>query len=128
MYFNKNFFIQKSKEKNANFDTYVINDGEHYGEILSVEYKPEKDRVHVRIKVDDEVRTFRTSIHPGDFQAEPYCNIIEPFYDDNGNVDLSSIKNYNVIFKTESNFSKQGKAFSNITSFEYQYDDESADV
>ncbi|MGN0606320.1 MAG: hypothetical protein ACI4JM_07340 [Oscillospiraceae bacterium] len=127
MNFSRSFVAKKAEEKNANFDTYVIKNGEHTGELLSVEYIPDRDRVLVRIKSDDEVRTFRTSIHPGDFQAEPYCNIIEPFYDDNGEVDLSSIKNYNVIFTTESNISKQGKEFSNITSFEYQYD-ESADM
>ena len=100
MKLNKNFIAEMAQERMSGLCTYCIRDNKHTGTVQSVEYNHDKGRVYIKIKPDDEVMTYITSVHPGDFFSDPLCKVLEPFYDDNGEVDLETIKDLRVTFET----------------------------
>ena len=124
MKLNKDFIAEKAQERKLDLCTYCIRDDNHTGIVKSVKYNQINGRIYIKIKPDDEVMTYITSVHPGDFFSEPFCKVLEPFYDDNGEVDLESIRDYKVTFETITKTSDSGKKFSNIIKFDYIFKDE----
>lgn len=116
---------KKAKEKNNRLGTYHIPNGTHTGTIKLVEYNDEKDRVYLTIDTNGTI--YKSSADLADYNESPLSNIIEPFVDDNEEVDFSEIKDYEVKFTTKTNTSKDGHDFSNITDFEYLYSDSEND-
>lgn len=75
------------------------------------------------IKPDDEFMLYRPSIDLADFYTESLCRVFEPFYDDAGNLDLDDISNSRIVFETTTNTNKDEVKFSNITAFDYIFEE-----
>lgn len=109
-------------EKENRLGTYCIENGSHEGIIQSMEYNEKTERVYLRIKLTDGT-VYKNSSELADYANKPLFNVIDPFIDENEEIDFSKIKNYNVTFTTKTSTSKDGHKFSNIKDFEYLYDD-----
>lgn len=109
-------------EKANRLGTYCIENGSHEGIIQSMEYNERTERVYLRIKLTDGT-VYKNSSELADYANKPLFNVIDPFIDENEEIDFSKIKNYNVTFTTKTSTSKDGHKFSNIKDFEYLYDD-----
>jgi len=115
---------KKAAEKAKKIGTYHIEDGIHEGILMSVEYN---DRVYLKFELQDGT-IFKCSTDIADYNEEPLYNIIDPFVDDNEEIDFAEIQDVEVKIETETNESADGKQFSNITSFSYtNYGDETDD-
>ena len=99
-----------------------IKDGTHEGVVQSVEYNEETNRVYLKIKLTD-CTLYKNSVELADYASKPMFKVIEPFVDENEEIDFSDIKNYDVTFTTKTSTSKDGHKFSNIKDFEYLYSD-----
>ena len=118
---------ENAAEKAKKLGTYHIEDGIHEGILMSVEYNEDNDRVYLKFELQDGT-IFKCSTDIADYNEEPLYNIIDPFVDDNGEIDLNEIKDVDVRIETETNDAADGKQFSNITSFSYtDYGDETDD-
>lgn len=118
---------KKAAEKAKKLGTYHIEDGVHEGILMSVEYNEENERVYLKFELNDGT-IFKCSTDIADYAEEPLYNIIDPFVDDNGEIDFDEIKGVDVRIETETNDAADGKQFSNITSFSYtNYGDETDD-
>ena len=118
---------KKAAEKAKKIGTYHIEDGIHEGILMSVEYNEDNDRVYLKFELQDGT-IFKCSTDIADYNEEPLYNIIDPFVDDNGEIDFAQIQDVEVEIETETNESADGKQFSNITSFSYtNYGDETDD-
>lgn len=118
---------KKAAEKAKKIGTYHIEDGIHDGILMSVEYNEDNDRVYLKFKLQDGT-IFKCSTDIADYNEEPLYNIIDPFVDDNGEIDFGEISGVDVKIETETNDAADGKQFSNITSFSYtNYGDETDD-
>ena len=117
---------EKAEKKAKSLGTYHIEDGQHKGVIQSVEYNQEKDRVYLKIELADGT-IYKSSAELADYGIKPLFNIIEPFIDDDENIDFSEIKEYDITFTTKINESKDGNIFSNIIDFDYLYSDSEND-
>ena len=118
---------KKAAEKAKKIGTYHIEDGIHEGILMSVEYNEDNDRVYLKFELQDGT-IFKCSTDIADYNEEPLYNIIDPFVDDNEEIDFAQIQDVEVEIETETNESADGKQFSNITSFSYtNYGDETDD-
>lgn len=118
---------KKAAEKAKKIGTYHIEDGIHEGILMSVEYNEDNDRVYLKFKLQDGT-IFKCSTDIADYNEEPLYNIIDPFVDDNGEIDFDEIESVDIRIETETNDAADGKQFSNITSFSYtNYGDETDD-
>ena len=118
---------KKAAEKAKKLGTYHIEDGVHEGILMRVEYNEDNDRVYLKFELQDGT-IFKCSTDIADYNEEPLYNIIDPFVDDNGEIDFAEIESVDVIIETETNDAADGKQFSNITSFSYtNYGDETDD-
>ncbi|MDE6789789.1 MAG: hypothetical protein K2J47_10790 [Ruminococcus sp.] len=115
--------IKKLASEKANrLGTYYIKDGTHEGVVQSVEYNEEANRVYLKIKLTNGT-IYKNSSDVADYASKPMFKVIEPFVDENEEIDFSDIKNYDVTFTTKTSTSKDGHKFSNIKDFEYLYSD-----
>lgn len=114
---------KKANAKKKRLGTYHIDEGEHEGVIKSAKYDEEKDRIYLTIELTDGT-VFKSSAESADYNDEPLFNVIEPFAYDDGEINFDEIKDYEIIFTTKNNESKDGHIFSNITEFEYLLKDE----
>lgn len=118
---------KKANAKAKKLGTYHIEDGVHEGILMSVEYNEDNDRVYLKFELNDGT-IFKCSTDIADYNEEPLYNIIDPFVDDNGEIDFEKIRGVDVRIETETNDAADGKQFSNITSFSYtNYGDETDD-
>ena len=118
---------ERAAEKAKKLGTYHIEDGVHEGILMSVEYNEDNDRVYLKFELNDGT-IFKCSTDIADYNEEPLYNIIDPFVDDNGEIDFEEIKGVDVRIETETNESADGKFFSNIVDFTYtDYGDETDD-
>lgn len=118
---------KKAAEKAKKIGTYHIEDGIHEGILMSVEYNEDNERVYLKFELNDGT-IFKCSTDIADYNEEPLYNIIDPFVDDNGEIDFKEIKGVDVRIETETNDAADGKQFSNITSFSYtNYSDDTDD-
>ena len=118
---------KKAAEKAKKIGTYHIEDGIHEGILMSVEYNEDNDRVYLKFELQDGT-IFKCSTDIADYNEEPLYNIIDPFVDDNGEIDFGEIRGVDVKIETETNDAADGKQFSNITSFSYtNYGDDTDD-
>lgn len=115
----------KAAGKSKKFGTYHIPDGVHEAVLLDVTYKESTDRIYMKFELGAGT-IFKCSADVADFAAGPLYRVIEPFIEENDNILLEGIKDYDVQIKTKSRKTKDGKIFSNIVDFRY-LDTEEAD-
>ena len=119
----REFIAEQAKKKQADRWTHAIKDGRHEGTLKSVTVDEKNNRCRMLIKPDDEFMLYRPSIDLADFYTEPLCRVFEPFYDDAGNLDLDDISDSRIIFETTTNTNKDEVKFSNITAFDYIFEE-----